>query len=311
MSLTDLSSCLAADANEFSTISKLTSESPISLWEALLLPVDVESVDLFRKVVSAIGSLSTNEQKRQIIINTVAESVAKHITLDLSCFWLVYFPIGLKLFRNILLLGDTKRVFVAIGGAAASSKTTFALILTIVINAIANENICATLSMDGYHFPNSVLEQKGLRAFKGSLMSFNGDAFCNDVLRIENRTEDFALPVYDRLHHEPVPGALHLGRQHAVVVVEGLFVLIPKAPWSSPRDKYDLAIYLHVPLEVSRHHASVRKAAGNGISMEEAYDHYDRVDRLNYDVISESRQTADFTIEFAEDRTVSCISSRH
>ena len=126
-----------------------------------------------------------------------------------------------------------------------------------------------------------------------------------------------------RALHDPVADAQSILPSHRIVIVEGLYVLVPRPPWCLLRPLYSLAVYLHVDKDVSKMFASRRKAKGNNISrgftcvrmhpcthtgsVAEAEAHYDRADAPNYDIIQSSRDTADITLQFGDQHSVTWV----
>ncbi len=63
-----------------------------------------------------------------------------------------------------------------------------------------------------------------------------------------------------------MPDALPVTTKDDAIIVEGLFVFLQDGDWAQVGQAMDLKIFLRVPLEVAREHASTRKMVTNNIS---------------------------------------------
>jgi fructose-1-phosphate kinase PfkB-like protein len=152
--------------------------------------------------------------------------------------------------------------------------------------------------MDAYHLTNAALTAAGLRAVKGSLPTMDGPAFAADLARLKaaGTADELAFPEYDRaVTHDPLPGAVMIGPQHRIVLVEGLYLCRGKGAggaageaWQAVRRSLDCVVMLEVPLSLCRARAAARKAAG-GMAAGEAAAYFDRVDLPTYALLQEDR----------------------
>ena len=67
--------------------------------------------------------------------------------------------------------------------------------------------------MDGYHFDNAVLAERGLLARKGAPETFDVDGLAHDLARIRAGGRAVAVPVFDR--------KLDLARAGARIILPG------------------------------------------------------------------------------------------
>lgn len=107
------------------------------------------------------------------------------------------------------------------------------------------------LGMDGFHFDNSILEQRGLRPRKGSPHTFDVASYVMTLrtLRDEPRLE-MSVPVYDRTLSVSRNCASIVGAHHEILVTEGNYLLLDEEPWERARALFDLTVWIEVPLEV-------------------------------------------------------------
>src|SRR5262249_48690883 len=92
----------------------------------------------------------------------------------------------------------SRRVVVAIAGAPGSGKSTLAEQVTSSLNAAAPGR-AALLPMDGYHYDDRILIERGLRARKGAPETFDVFGLLHMLDRLKRNQEDeIAVPVFDR-----------------------------------------------------------------------------------------------------------------
>lgn len=132
------------------------------------------------------------------------------------------------------------RVLVAVAGAPGSGKSTLAEGL------VARLHDAVLVPMDGFHLDDRVLEARGLRARKGAVETFDADGFAALVERLAVPNREVVFPVFDRSRELAVAGAGVVSPDTRVVVIEGNYLLLDRAPWN--RLRYDLRVWLDVPM---------------------------------------------------------------
>lgn len=134
-----------------------------------------------------------------------------------------------------------RRALIAIAGPPASGKSTLAAELADALGA-------GTLAvpMDGFHLDDRVLEARGLRDRKGSPPSFDAAGFVHAMRRLAQEPE-VVLPVFDRAREIAIAGALAVGPDCEIAVVEGNYLLLDAAPWRDLNELWDLSVYHDVP----------------------------------------------------------------
>ena len=89
----------------------------------------------------------------------------------------------------------------------------------------------ALMPMDGYHFDNAILVERGLLPRKGAPQTFDVDGLARDLERLRAGGREVVVPVFDR--------TLDLARAGARVdppgapggLVEGNYLLLDQPPW--------------------------------------------------------------------------------
>ena len=137
---------------------------------------------------------------------------------------------------------ETGRSVIAIVGAPGSGKSTLAERLASHINGTAPGS-AAVLPMDGYHFDDSVLIFRGLKARKGAPETFDVGGLIHMLYRLKRNEEDeIAVPVFDRALEISRAGALLIPRSVRHLIVEGNYLLLDRPPWSNLRRLFDTTV---------------------------------------------------------------------
>ena len=136
------------------------------------------------------------------------------------------------------------RRIVALAGPPGAGKSTTSREL------VARLPSAAVLAMDGYHYDDRVLRARGLLPRKGSPATFDvgGLAHMMDRLRA-NDDEEVAVPVFDRDIEVSRGSAFVISRDVRIILVEGNWLLLERAPWDALRDRFDLTVWIDVPIE--------------------------------------------------------------
>lgn len=138
------------------------------------------------------------------------------------------------------------RALVAVVGPPASGKSTIARQLADALGEDA-----AAVPMDGFHLDDRILEARGLRERKGSPPSFDAAGFVHAMARLASEPE-VILPVFDRSREISIAGALAIGPDCRIAVVEGNYLCLDADPWHDLMALWDLSIFLDTPEPVLR-----------------------------------------------------------
>lgn len=163
----------------------------------------------------------------------------KHVTID-------------DLIAEIATLKTGKRLFVAIAGAPGSGKSTLADVLVHRLNT-AKPGSAALLPMDGYHYDDRILIERGLRPRKGAPETFDVGGLLHMLERLKKNAEaEIAVPVFDRDLEISRAGARMISDAAEVIVIEGNYLLLKSEPWSRLKALFDLSVMIDVPESVLR-----------------------------------------------------------
>jgi pantothenate kinase len=158
-----------------------------------------------------------------------------------------------KLAHLIAERDPSHRTIVAIVGAPGSGKSTAAERLVSRLNDHVDGR-AALLPMDGYHYDDRVLIDRGLRARKGAPETFDVLGLLHMLDRLRRNEEDeVAIPVFDRDLEISRAGARLIPRAARILIVEGNYLLLTRRPWSLLRAMFDITVAIDVPEDVLRH----------------------------------------------------------
>ncbi len=197
-----------------------------------------------------------------------------------------------------------RRCIVVLAGPPGAGKSTIASIWVARAVALDLPPPFQSLSMDGFHLPNRVLDARTatapdgtlvpLRRLKGVPESYDLEALSQAFQRLRDATP-FRWPVYDRTIHDPVAGALAVMPQ-GVVIVEGNFLLLDEPGFRELRPLADLAVFVACGEEVTRSRVRARFREG-GREAADARRHLEEVDVPNWRRVMGCRAAADVVLE--------------
>lgn len=153
---------------------------------------------------------------------------------------------------HIAAADPARRFLVALVGAPGSGKSTLAERLEQQLNA-AEPGVAAVLPMDGYHYDDRILIARSLRPRKGAPETFDVGGLLHMLGRLRRNEEDeIAVPVFDRDLEISRGSARMIPRAVRSVIVEGIYLLLDRPPWSALKPMFDLTVAIDVPEAVLR-----------------------------------------------------------
>ena len=200
-----------------------------------------------------------------------------------------------KLARHILHLARShpQRYLVGIAGIPGAGKSILARHLKDAIGHIAQKpEMAAVVPLDGFHRSNADLAQLGLLERKGSPESFHVQSFYARLHELKRGHAPVTLPIYSRELHESIPDAIEVRPEHAIVLVEGNYLLCDFGPWRAIASLFHLTVYVEARLDQARQRVIERHVRG-GLSHREAVEKYERNDKPNGELIAPAQSHAD------------------
>ncbi|RWE94747.1 nucleoside triphosphate hydrolase [Mesorhizobium sp.] len=139
--------------------------------------------------------------------------------------------------------GKARRFVVAIAGPPGAGKST----ISARLHELLPEGTAEIVPMDGFHYDDTVLEQRGLRARKGAPETFDFAGFETLLKRIRAAEPDIAIPVFDRSMELSRAAASIIAADTKFILVEGNYLLLDEEPWSRLAPLFDFSIFVDVP----------------------------------------------------------------
>lgn len=143
---------------------------------------------------------------------------------------------------------------IAVAGSVAVGKSTTSRLLRELLRRWPATPKVDLVTTDGFLFPNSVLEERGIMDRKGFPESYDRAALMAFLQQIKAGAAQVSAPVYDHVTYDIIPGALQTVNHPDILIIEGLNVLQPARVTSTRElyavsDFFDLSIYVDAPAE--------------------------------------------------------------
>jgi type I pantothenate kinase len=132
---------------------------------------------------------------------------------------------------------------IGIAGSVAVGKSTMARILQALLSRWPNHPGVDLIATDGFLFPTTILEKRGLMNRKGFPESYDQLRLMRFLTEIKSGKSEVAAPVYSHLIYDVVPGAAQTVRRPDILIVEGLNVL-QSGRARNVSDFFDFSIYI-------------------------------------------------------------------
>jgi pantothenate kinase len=199
-----------------------------------------------------------------------------------------------------------ERCLVLLAGPPGSGKTTLGALWESLAHTYAPDLSIQTLPMDGFHYPNRVLDAETvvrdgvsipLRKIKGAPESFDLSCF-TESLQTLSEGRVLSWPKYDRQIHDPVPGAIVVPGQ-GMLLVEGNYVLLDEDGWRDLSKRAALTIFVECDEAFARERVLARLQRG-GRSPEDALRHYEFNDLRNWERVMQQRVESDIVLKVGE-----------
>ncbi len=156
------------------------------------------------------------------------------------------------------LLSRPARQLVGIAGAPGSGKSTTVERLLAALD-VDHSGQVAILPMDGFHYDDAVLHDIGRRPWKGAPDTFDVGGLVSVLKRLKDPSETrVAVPVFDRDLEISRGSARIIPDDVKLILVEGNYVLLNRAPWDALADMFDLTVLIDVPEDELRRRLRAR-----------------------------------------------------
>lgn len=179
--------------------------------------------------------------------------------IDLDEVSAVYLPLSRLLNLYVSATQDLQRVsstflgsiapkvpyVIGVAGSVAVGKSTFSRILQALLARWPNHPKVDLITTDGFLYPNSELDERGLMNRKGFPESYDTRALLAFLRAVKSGEEEVAAPVYDHVAYDILDDSHATVRQPDIVIVEGLNVLqVNRTDVEFVSDYFDFSIYI-------------------------------------------------------------------
>ena len=183
------------------------------------------------------------------------------------------------------------RALLGIAGCPGAGKSTLSAAITAEVASTV------VVPMDGFHMLNEDLVRLERRNRKGAPDTFDVAGFVAllRLVRGQSAGEIVTAPRYDRAASAPVPGAISVMPDDALVITEGNYLLLDHAPWDEVRPLLDEVWFVdiddavRVPRLIARH-------IEYGKTPDEAQEWVMRSDEANASLVATTRDRADVVV---------------
>ncbi len=198
-----------------------------------------------------------------------------------------------ELLETLSDLPGKGRYLLGITGCPAAGKSMLARKLTDEINFRTGDDLAAVVPMDGFHFPNSTLKERGLLNSKGAPETFDAGSFVELINRLHKFPDrSIMCPAYDRKIHDPVEDSITIQPGNRLIIVEGNYLLLNDSPWNLIRTKMNEVWYIDTPLKTIKERLFYRHVAGVS-SKKQAERKVTSVDLPNAELVKKTILSAD------------------
>lgn len=195
------------------------------------------------------------------------------------------------------------RVLLGITGPPGAGKSELARALVDRLNGTDHTGgataapFAACVPMDGFHLADRELVRLGLIDRKGAPETFDASGYLALLRRLARADENVTYaPGFDRDLEQPLAGALPVPRGVRLVVTEGNYLLLPRAPWEAVTPLLAEVWFCAADDSLRRRWLTDRHERF-GKSPAEACDWVQRVDEPNAVIVASTRERADLVVD--------------
>jgi pantothenate kinase len=207
-----------------------------------------------------------------------------------SCAFVIELSVAEAIDRAVALAARG-RTMLGIAGCPGAGKSTLSAAVT------ARVPSSVVVPMDGFHMLNDELVRLGRRNRKGAPDTFDVDGYVALLARVQQQGSGATItaPRYDRAASAPVPDAIAIHPDVALVITEGNYLLIDDTRWAGARRLLDEVWFVDIDDDV-RVPRLIQRHIEFGKSPDEAREWVMRSDEANAAMVAASRSRADVVV---------------
>jgi pantothenate kinase len=187
------------------------------------------------------------------------------------------------------LVGAGARLL-GIAGPPGCGKSTLAAALAARVPG------AVVLPMDGFHLADEQLRVLGRADRKGAPDTFDAEGFLAALRRVRARAHDVYVPRFDRDLEAAIAGAIRIGIDAPLVIVEGNYLLLDRPPWNAVRSELDACWWIDVP-DAVRVPRLIARHVAHGRSDTDARAWVERSDAANARLVERHRFPPDLVLD--------------
>ena len=189
------------------------------------------------------------------------------------------------------------RVVVGLVGLPGAGKSTQARIWADAVNEQAQSTVMQAVGMDGFHLSLSELAQlpvpKNDLSRRGAPWTFDSRKLAQSLeelhqLDASGNYKDVRWPDFDHGVGDPVSNAIHIEPSARLILVEGLYLLLPEPEWNLQK-LFDQVWFLDEDMETALRRLVRRHCHSWGITEAEANARIGVNDRRNAEIADQTR----------------------
>lgn len=138
---------------------------------------------------------------------------------------------------------------IGVAGSVAVGKSTIARVLEALLARWPHHPRVDLVTTDGFLFPNSILEERGIMDRKGFPESYDRANLLDFVARAAAGEDHLEIPVYSHIRYDIVSGERRVISQPDILIVEGLNVLQAGQTGAFVSDHFDFSIFVDADTE--------------------------------------------------------------
>ncbi|MBU2670745.1 nucleoside/nucleotide kinase family protein [Actinoplanes bogorensis] len=138
------------------------------------------------------------------------------------------------------------RVLIGLTGPPGAGKSTISELMVTGLDEHLPGQV-ALVPMDGYHLAQSAIERMGLADVKGAPETFDGAGYVALLQRLRSESDTtIYVPEFRRALDDAVAAAIAVPPRVRVIITEGNYLLLDRAPWNGVREMLDEAWYVEL-----------------------------------------------------------------
>lgn len=166
---------------------------------------------------------------------------------------------ALALYLRDLASGE-RRQLVALAGSPGAGKSHIADALHQKLSTERPGKV-AVLPMDGFHYDDIVLSERGDLPRKGAPHTFDTGGLLSTLKRLSaDDGAEIAVPIFDRTIEIARAGARIITPEARLIIVEGNYLLLDDKRWQPLTALFDKTVFIDVPEPVLRQRLEQRWA---------------------------------------------------